>query len=82
MLKLSPDLSKHEKEDIADVLKDPKCQVDGLIISNTTLQRLDLNDANRNEGGGLSGLPLRDLATNTIKDMYKLTNGMPIIGRK
>lgn len=34
-----------------------------------------------NQGGGLSGVPLKDLATNTIKDMYKLTNGMPIIGR-
>lgn len=80
-LKLSPDLSRQEKEDIADVLRDPKYRVDGLIISNTTLQRPTLRDGNKQESGGLSGAPLKDLATETVRDMYQLTNGMPIIGK-
>lgn len=58
------------------------CKVDGLIISNTTIQRPDylIND-NKKETGGLSGLPLKDVSTKLIADMYKLTNGkVTIIG--
>lgn len=81
LLKLSPDLTCDEKQDIAEVLQNPLCRVDGLIISNTTIQRLLLKDKNKNEIGGLSGEPLRDMSTKAIRDMYKLTNGMTIIGK-
>merc|ERR1712228_902156 len=60
---------------------DTKTRVDGLIISNTTITRPHLVSRHGEEIGGLSGAPLRDLSTQTIHDMYKLTGGqIPIIG--
>lgn len=57
-------------------LSNRQVQVDGLIISNTTITRpSDLRSPNKEETGGLSGQPLKDLATTSIKDMYKLTEG-------
>ena len=51
-------------------------RVDGLIVSNTTVSRPDsLSSSNKAEVGGLSGQPLRDMSTQVIRDMYKLTNG-------
>ena len=35
-----------------------------------------LKSPHKNETGGLSGKPLKDLSTNTLKDMYLLTKGM------
>ncbi|XP_076047869.1 dihydroorotate dehydrogenase (quinone), mitochondrial-like [Oratosquilla oratoria] len=57
-------------------------RVDGLIVSNTTISRPDhLQSQHKVETGGLSGAPVRSLATQTIKDMYILTKGtLPIIG--
>lgn len=45
------------------------------IISNTTISRPESVDQNpiSKEAGGLSGKPLFDLSTNTLKDMYMLT---------
>uniref|UniRef100_A0A8D2M8L0 Dihydroorotate dehydrogenase (quinone), mitochondrial n=1 Tax=Zonotrichia albicollis TaxID=44394 RepID=A0A8D2M8L0_ZONAL len=56
--------------------------VDGLIVSNTTVSRPSgLRSRQRTEPGGLSGKPLRELSTQTIRDMYALTQGrVPIIG--
>lgn len=48
----------------------------GLIISNTTVSRPDsLKSPYKDEVGGLSGEPLKDLSTKTISDMYRLTEG-------
>lgn len=82
-LKLAPDLSFQERQEIAGILKQTECKVDGLIISNTTTARpKTLKNADvKNENGGLSGEPLRDASTQMIADMYKLTDGMPIIGK-
>lgn len=50
--------------------------IDGLIITNTTVSRpAGLQGALRSETGGLSGKPLRDLSTQTIREMYALTKG-------
>ncbi|KAK3562023.1 hypothetical protein QTP86_024798 [Hemibagrus guttatus] len=56
--------------------------VDGLIVSNTTVSRPEtLQDHNRNEAGGLSGQPLKELSTRTVREMYTLTKGkVPIVG--
>lgn len=51
-------------------------RVDGLVVSNTTVSRpLSLQSSSKSEVGGLSGSPLKDLATATIHDMYRLTQG-------
>ncbi|KAM4743968.1 dihydroorotate dehydrogenase (quinone), mitochondrial isoform 3-T3 [Anableps anableps] len=56
--------------------------VDGLMVSNTTVSRPEaLQDPHKSEAGGLSGLPLKDLSTKTVSEMYNLTKGkVPIIG--
>nr|CAH7733393.1 unnamed protein product [Callosobruchus chinensis] len=82
LLKLAPDLSPQERRDIAAILKQKECRVDGLIISNTTVSRPETlkNVKNKHETGGLSGPPLKDLSTEMIRDMSRLTDGIPIIG--
>ncbi|XP_048966680.1 dihydroorotate dehydrogenase (quinone), mitochondrial isoform X2 [Canis lupus baileyi] len=80
LVKIAPDLTAQDKEDIASVVKE--LGIDGLIITNTTVSRpASLQGALRSEIGGLSGKPLRDLSTQTIREMYALTQGgVPIIG--
>lgn len=81
-LKLAPDISLQGVIDVATVVMMDKCRVDGLIISNTTLDRNKLqNKTNAKEVGGLSGPPLRLKSTHLIAKLYHLTNGrIPIIG--
>lgn len=80
LVKLAPDLDEGKQAEIADVLV--SCGVDGVILSNTTLDRPDyLSDGFRDEKGGLSGEPARDKSTAIIQNFYKLTKGqLPIIG--
>ncbi|CAN0919833.1 Dihydroorotate dehydrogenase (quinone), mitochondrial [Linum grandiflorum] len=81
LVKIAPDLSKEDLEDIAAVAL--ALRLDGLIISNTTIQRPDSVKENpvAEESGGLSGKPLFDLSTNILKEMYMLTRGkIPLIG--
>ncbi|XP_038609778.1 dihydroorotate dehydrogenase (quinone), mitochondrial [Tachyglossus aculeatus] len=80
LVKIAPDLSAQDKKDIASVVRE--LGIDGLIVTNTTVSRpAGLQSALRSETGGLSGKPLRDLATQTVREMYSLTQGrVPIIG--
>ncbi|KAL3241465.1 hypothetical protein MRX96_002580 [Rhipicephalus microplus] len=52
------------------------------LVCNTTVSRpSSLHSKHRTEPGGLSGRPLRDLSTQTISDLYRLTKGsIPIVG--
>ncbi|KAG2707898.1 hypothetical protein I3843_05G152100 [Carya illinoinensis] len=81
LVKIAPDLSKEDLEDIAAVAL--ALRLDGLIISNTTVSRPDPVSKNpvAKEKGGLSGKPLFNLSTNILKEMYILTRGkIPLIG--
>lgn len=80
LVKLAPDLSSDEMEDVAHVIMDTG--VDGMIVSNTTNVRPEsLISKHRIETGGLSGAPIKDRSTECIRTMYKLTEGkVPIIG--
>lgn len=82
LVKIAPDLTEKDKKDIADVVVKREGFIDGLVISNTTVSRPEtLKSPNKSETGGLSGEPLKQLATDTISDMYRLTKGrLPIIG--
>ncbi|KAE8778330.1 Dihydroorotate dehydrogenase (quinone), mitochondrial [Hordeum vulgare] len=75
LVKIAPDLSKQDLEDIAAVALSSK--LDGLIISNTTISRPSPADAHplAQEAGGLSGKPLFDLSTQVLRDMYIRTSG-------
>ncbi|XP_040266209.1 dihydroorotate dehydrogenase (quinone), mitochondrial [Bufo bufo] len=80
LVKIAPDLSLRDKEDIASVMT--QLGIDGLIVTNTTISRPStLKSPSSVETGGLSGAPLRDMSTETIREMYALTSGqVPIIG--
>lgn len=80
LVKIAPDLTAQDKRDIADVVTE--LGVDGLMVSNTTVTRPEsLQASQKSEVGGLSGQPLKDLSTSTVREMYNLTEGkVPIIG--
>lgn len=77
-LKIAPDLGPEAVDAIVDVAL--SCGVDGLIATNTTLER-PLQHPLAGEAGGLSGAPLRELSTRTIRRAYARSGGkLPIIG--
>ncbi len=80
LLKVSPDLSLDEQEKIAATVI--KNKIDGMIISNTTIDRaLNLKSTNSSQAGGLSGSPLFKKSTEVLKNFYKFTEGkIPLIG--
>ncbi len=80
LLKVAPDLTRADKEDIAAVALD--FPLDGLIVSNTTVARpAGLESVQRTEVGGLSGGPLFAPSTELLRDFYGLTGGrVPLIG--
>ncbi len=80
LLKIAPDLTGSELDDIAQVALD--LGIDGLICTNTTLMRPSrLRDTKRMEDGGLSGRPLFDLSTQVLSEMYaRVGKCLPLIG--
>jgi dihydroorotate dehydrogenase len=80
LLKIAPDLTEEDMSDIAQVALGPS--IDGLIISNTTIERpVSLCSPNAAEKGGLSGRPLFRMSTERLRYMYRLTGGqVPLIG--
>ncbi|XP_053722642.1 dihydroorotate dehydrogenase (quinone), mitochondrial [Synchiropus splendidus] len=80
LVKIAPDLTTQDKQDIAEVVME--LGVDGLMVSNTTVTRPEtLQDPQRSETGGLSGQPLKELSTQTVREMYRLTKGkVTIVG--
>ncbi|MEO5980656.1 MAG: quinone-dependent dihydroorotate dehydrogenase, partial [Chryseolinea sp.] len=83
LLKIAPDLSNEQLDDIVHILIATK--TDGVIATNTTISRAGLNtpDSQVKEigNGGLSGKPLRARATEVIRYLrLKLGPSYPIIG--
>lgn len=78
-LKIAPDLSDSEIGEIADVARG--LSLDGIIATNTTLDREGLKSASKDEKGGLSGAPLFEKSTRVLAKLAKATEGhMPLIG--
>lgn len=80
LVKLMPDLTDAAQEEIAESVLE--AGIDGLILTNTTVSRPgSLPEPFRGETGGLSGAPVREMATRSIRRFYVLTKGrLPIIG--
>lgn len=82
LLKISPDLSDHQLDDIIEIVQHTK--LDGIIATNTTIERSNLIEKSKADtigAGGLSGAPLKERATQVIKYISDKTNGtLPIIG--
>ncbi|WP_088328489.1 quinone-dependent dihydroorotate dehydrogenase [Lacimicrobium sp. SS2-24] len=80
LVKIAPDLSDEELEDIARSLM--QSGMDGVIATNTTLSREKVQgQEHAEESGGLSGEPLTDQSQAiVIKLKSALQGSMPIIG--
>jgi dihydroorotate dehydrogenase len=84
LLKIAPDLSKEQIDDVIDLVLEIK--IDGLVVSNTTLDRTNLSAEGLTKSetygmGGLSGKPLSKKSTDLIDYIHKKSNGhIPIIG--
>lgn len=79
LLKIAPDLTNEQLDDIIAIVKETK--IDGVIATNTTISRNGLQSANKDEVGGLSGKPLRSRSTEVIKYLAQKSNkAFPIIG--
>ena len=72
-LKVAPDLEPADIDAIARIALDKR--LGALIVSNTTISRPPLRSHHRDEVGGLSGAPLRDLAQQRMRDFRKATGG-------
>ncbi len=78
-LKIAPDLTEDELQDIAEVASETG--VDAVIATNTTLSRDGLLSAHKDEKGGLSGEPLFEKSTRVLARLSQLTDGkIPLIG--
>ena len=79
-LKIAPDLTKEQVIEIADLLI--QHQIDGVIATNTTLNRDAVKGMqNADETGGLSGGPVKNQSTVVIQQLAKQLQGaLPIIG--
>jgi dihydroorotate dehydrogenase len=83
LLKIAPDLSSEQLDDIVDIVL--KTKIHGVIATNTTISREGLvtptNIVNELGAGGLSGKPLLSRSTEVIKYINNKSNGaIPIIG--
>lgn len=79
LLKIAPDLTDDQLMDIIDIIKQTK--IDGVIATNTTISREGLKSQNKNEAGGLSGIPVKDRSTEVIRFLAEKSNkSFPIIG--
>lgn len=83
LLKIAPDLTDSQLDDIVDITLGTK--IEGLIATNTTIERKPLvsseNEIDKIGVGGLSGKPLKNRATEVIRYLSKKSNrAFPIIG--
>lgn len=80
LLKIAPDLDEAQMDAIARTVLD--AQVDGLICTNTTIDRAAVaGEPLANEAGGLSGRPLFERSTAILRGMaQRLAGKVPLIG--
>jgi dihydroorotate dehydrogenase len=79
LVKIAPDLREGEIDDLLSVVV--ACGVDGVIATNTTVRREGAPDYAAGLPGGLSGLPLKQRATEVVRYIARRTEGrLPIIG--
>lgn len=78
LVKLAPDLSDPQLADAVQVIGESG--MDGIIASNTTTARPALRSPHRDQSGGLSGAPLRELALQVVRKVGELSGGrLPVI---
>lgn len=81
LLKIAPDLSNSQLDDIVDIVKETG--IAGIIATNTTISREGLGSAGHlsQQAGGLSGKPLTTRSTEVVRYLHGKSGGVfPIIG--
>lgn len=83
LLKIAPDLTDSQLDDIVDIVK--STGISGIIATNTTISRSNLVTdkaiVNAIGSGGLSGKPLTKRSTEVIRYLHKKSGGsIPVIG--
>ena len=79
LVKLAPDLDGEALEKSVRVIQEFSIQ--GIIVTNTTVERPELISKYRTETGGLSGKPLQKRSTAMIRTLFaELGADIPIIG--
>jgi len=83
LLKIAPDLTNEQLDDIIEIVADTK--IDGVVATNTTIDRsglkTDKNKVDSIGNGGLSGKPVKARSTEVIKYLAdKSGRAFPIIG--
>jgi dihydroorotate dehydrogenase len=82
LLKIAPDLTKEQLDDIIDIVNTTRIQ--GIVATNTTISREGLQTSDKEVeamgAGGVSGLPIKEKATDVIRYIHQRSNGkIPII---
>jgi dihydroorotate dehydrogenase len=81
LLKIAPDLTTNQLDEIVEIIEETK--LDGLIASNTTIDRSNLKSQKsyvENIGnGGLSGKAITSKSTEIIKYLFKKSNASFVI---
>lgn len=82
LLKIAPDLSNEQLDDIIEIMKETK--IDGLIATNTTINRstltTDKQEIENIGAGGVSGKPVKERSTEVIRYLSTQSNqAFPII---
>lgn len=78
LVKLSPDLTDNELSDALDVMIGNG--IDGVVATNSSINREGVQSAMATDGGGLSGKPLSSRSTEMVRKISKLTSGnLPIV---
>lgn len=83
LLKIAPDLTNQQLDDVIEIVQE--AGVDGIIATNTTIDRSGLHTApsaiEAIGAGGLSGKPLTNRSTSIIRYIHQHSKGaFPIIG--
>lgn len=82
LLKIAPDLTTDQIDDVVELAIE--INLDGLVVSNTTVDRTNLltekNTVDAIGAGGLSGQPVKDKSTALLRYIAQKTNGtIPLI---
>lgn len=83
LLKIAPDLTNSQLDDIIDIVEETK--IEGIIATNTTISREGLRTSDKEVkdigNGGLSGKPVQERSTEVIRYLHNTSKGaFPIIG--
>ena len=69
VIKIAPDISSEDIYELINLVN--TYDIDGIICTNTTIDKSSLNDTYKNLQGGLSGKPLYEKSNNILKDVCR-----------